>query len=156
MNINDIMIHYDMLFKYLLRILKNENDAKDTLHKTILELSENLSSYRNEGKLEHFLKVCVKYNALHFLKQKNRYKDFKVLNEEPYCENSENSISKYNVNKILEILPNGRKNIFKLKFNEGYNFKEISKMLNITESTVRTQYFRARKTLRNFLSNEFF
>lgn len=54
-------------------------------------------------------------------------------------------------NKAIEQLPPKRKIIFEMSRNKGMSYKEISKELNISESTVKGQTSKALATIRDFL-----
>ena len=63
-------------------------------------------------------------------------------------------LSKINEDQILDLiseLPDGYRHVFNLFAIEGYSHKEISKMLNIQESTSRSQLVKARRILQNKL-----
>ncbi len=49
--------------------------------------------------------------------------------------------------KLVQELPAGFRTVFNLFAIEGYSHKEISEMLNITESTSRSQFTRAKQLL---------
>ena len=48
---------------------------------------------------------------------------------------------------LIQELPIGFRTVFNLFAIEGYSHKEISEMMNITESTSRSQYTRAKQLL---------
>ena len=50
--------------------------------------------------------------------------------------------------KILQELPIGYKTVFNLYVIEGYSHKEIAEMLDITVSTSKSQFSRAKAMLR--------
>jgi RNA polymerase sigma-70 factor (ECF subfamily) len=51
----------------------------------------------------------------------------------------------------VRALPNGFRTVFNMFAIEGYSHKEIGQKLNITESTSRSQYMRARKLLQKMI-----
>jgi RNA polymerase sigma-70 factor (ECF subfamily) len=53
--------------------------------------------------------------------------------------------------KIIEKLPKGYQVVFSLFAIEGYSHKEIGELLNISEDTSKSQYFRARASLKAYL-----
>src|SRR5690606_182084 len=61
------------------------------------------------------------------------------------------TMSAENLLKILDTMPEGYRVIFNLYAVEGYSHKEIAQQLNITESTSKSQYSRAKTHLRNLL-----
>ena len=48
---------------------------------------------------------------------------------------------------VIQELPQGYRTVFNMYVIDGYSHKEISKTLNISESTSKTQLFKARKQL---------
>ena len=52
---------------------------------------------------------------------------------------------------LVRSLPDGYRTVFNLFAIEGYSHKEIADMLEITESTSKSQYSRARSGLREML-----
>jgi RNA polymerase sigma-70 factor (ECF subfamily) len=57
-------------------------------------------------------------------------------------------ISSQEIFEMIRTLPNGYRVVFNLFAIEGYSHKEIAEMLNITESTSRTQFLKARNALK--------
>ena len=56
--------------------------------------------------------------------------------------------------KIIQTLPLGFKTVFNLYAIEGYSHKEIGDMLNISESTSKSQYSRAKAHLQKMIPIE--
>jgi len=59
------------------------------------------------------------------------------------------------VEKVLsamEKLPSGARIVFSLYLMEGYDHQEIAGILNISESTSKSQYMRARRRMQEILS----
>jgi RNA polymerase sigma-70 factor (ECF subfamily) len=60
------------------------------------------------------------------------------------------AVDQLSANELLACiarLPNGYRTVFNLYAIEGYSHSEIANMLNINESTSRSQFIRARKVL---------
>jgi len=53
--------------------------------------------------------------------------------------------------RAVEQLPDGYRVVFSLYLLEGYDHAEISQILNISESTSKTQYLRAKEKLKKIL-----
>jgi RNA polymerase sigma-70 factor (ECF subfamily) len=51
------------------------------------------------------------------------------------------------VKKAIQQLPDGYRTVLSLYLLEGYDHEEISQILQLAESTVRTQYMRAKQKL---------
>ena len=55
--------------------------------------------------------------------------------------------------KAAEKLPDGYRLVFSLYLLEGYDHAEISQIMNISKSTSKTQYLRAKNKLKKILLN---
>jgi RNA polymerase sigma factor (sigma-70 family) len=53
--------------------------------------------------------------------------------------------------RAVEKLPDGYRVVFSLYLLEGYDHSEISQIMNISESTSKTQYLRAKEKLKKIL-----
>lgn len=58
------------------------------------------------------------------------------------------------IQKLIDTLPDGYKAVFVLYAVEGYKHSEIAELLAISESTSKTQLFKARKLLQNIINKE--
>ena len=67
--------------------------------------------------------------------------------EDPYRSN----IDLKKVHDAIKTLPEGSRVVFSLYLLEGYQHKEIAKILGISESTSKSQYQRARRLLQQQL-----
>ena len=57
------------------------------------------------------------------------------------------------VSKIIEELPEQQKMVLQLRDIEEYEFEEIAKVLDMNETAIRVSLSRARKTIREKLTN---
>lgn len=53
--------------------------------------------------------------------------------------------------KVIQLLPEQRKRIYQLKYQQGYSYEEIAEELSISKHTVRNQMAKALETIRSFL-----
>ena len=58
------------------------------------------------------------------------------------------------ITKAMEKLPDGGRIIFSLYLLEGYDHSEISQILNITESTSKSQFMRAKRRVVEILKEQ--
>ena len=59
-----------------------------------------------------------------------------------------------NIKKAVAQLPNGYRTVLSLVLFEQYSYTDVSTALNISETTVRTQYHRARQKMLQLLKKE--
>jgi RNA polymerase sigma-70 factor (ECF subfamily) len=95
-------------------------------------------------------------NCINFLKKRRLY--FEEIDEraagreDTITEEEEPKLSVQAVNEALFRLPDGYRVVFSLYQMEGYDHQEIAGILNISEQTSKSQYSRARKKLKELLS----
>lgn len=153
---------YDLLsgrFYYLcLRYLKNEHDAQDILQETFVAVYHKIDSYNGQGSFEGWVRRITVNNCLQKLRMDKKHFIFNedlLAPDDPIDEESEVSAieeSEESLLKALSELPIGYRTILNLAILEDYSHKEIGTMLNITESTSRSQLSRAKIALREKLN----
>ena len=145
------------MFNTALRITGEREDAEDVLQEAFVSAFQNLKSYRAESSFGAWLKRIVINKALNHV-QKNK-KDLLVAEEVgkeeiDWREESEPIYSVEGIKRAMSELPSGFRTVMSLYLFEGYDHKEISEIMGITESTSKSQYKRAKDKLRIILKQE--
>lgn len=141
------------MYNLAYRILNNREDAEDIVQETFVECFRNLSSFRFESTFGAWLKKILVNKSINQIKKKKI--DLTLTDNLPNIIYEEEDEIKYDTGKIfkgIEMLPNGYRIILTLYLLEGYDHSEISQILDISESTSKSQYSRAKEKLRNILS----
>ena len=148
------------MYNVSIRIVANQLDAEDILQESFASAFCNLGAYKGEASFGAWLKRIVINKSLnHVKKQKIWFDDTDHLPEtEDVTEEDELSddnmlaeISPEMIHEAIKTLPAKAKTVFSLYLLEGYPHKDIARMLDISESTSKSQYQRARKLLQNRL-----
>ncbi len=149
------------MYNIAYRITNNEFDAEDVLQESFVSAFRNIHSYRGTASVGAWLKRIVINNAISAVKKRKAelipiedHQDFPDTSEA----GSDNNLY-LNVEKIrnaVQLLPDGYRVVFSLYLMEGYDHKEIASILNITESTSKSQYNRSKKKLQKILKEEVF
>jgi len=133
-----------------MRLVSSKEDAEDVLQDSFVEAFKNLQSYRYESTFGSWLKRIVVNKSINFLKLK-KIPVTTIENHEFYlAEASTETIEERDIEKIkkgIDLLPNGFKQIINLYLIEGYDHNEIGEILEITTSTSKSQYHRAKRKL---------
>ena len=147
------------MFNTALRITGEQADAEDVLQEAFVSAFQNLGSCRANAAFGAWLKRIVINKALNHV-QKNKRDLMMISEHEVELEGStwsDEPESQYSVGSIkngMSTLPSGFRTVLSLYLFEGYDHKEISEILNISESTSKTQYKRAKDKLRMILKKE--
>jgi RNA polymerase sigma factor (sigma-70 family) len=146
---------YAPMFRTCLRYAGQHADAEDCLMKGFMKVFQNLSKFRfdGEGSLFVWVRKIMVNESLMLIRQKH---NFLLSIEEQYSDVSipADVIAAMNaeeLNTLVLSLPTGYRTVFNLNVVEGYDHKEISGMLGITESTSRTQLAKAKNRLKSML-----
>jgi len=109
-----------------------------------------LHMFRYEGSFEGWMKrIFVNTSIEHYRKASNRkfFVEIDNANEIVYDNTVVDNLATQDLLKVVQKLPDGYRTVFNLYAIEGYNHKEIGKMLGISEGTSKSQLARARATL---------
>jgi len=142
------------MYNTSLRIVKDTQWAEDIMQESFLSAFTALPNFREEVPFGIWLRKIVINKSLDELrKQKPIFEEITeedLQTDEPvdWVEvKKENEQLVHEVKKALAELPDGYRIILSLSLFEGYDHEEISKILNITPSTSRSQLTRAKKRL---------
>jgi RNA polymerase sigma-70 factor (ECF subfamily) len=145
------------MFNVCYRMLRNREEAEDMLQESFTEAFDKLSSYRYESTFGAWLKQITVNKCINEIKRKKVeltfFDDIEPLDmetEEPDVNEPALTVDK--VKKAMENLPAGSRMIFSLYLLEGYDHSEIAQILNIHESTSKSQYMRARLRVKEILN----
>ena len=94
-------------------------------------------------------------SCLDFLRKQKQFGDITALDDVSYKLEDESlsgqTLEVEDLLRMIEKLPRGYQVVFNLFAIEGYSHKEIAELLGISEETSKSQYFRARAHLKNYL-----
>jgi RNA polymerase sigma-70 factor (ECF subfamily) len=141
------------LFALCLRYANNEDEAKDILQEGFIKIFDKLQQYKNKGSLEGWMRKIIVNTALEKIRRENR---FVLVEDETMIENEqykyEHVLEELGEKELLEMIQElsvQYRMVFNLYAIEGYSHKEISKKLNISEGTSKSNLSRARELLKS-------
>lgn len=133
-----------------LRYLQDRAEAEDAMQDSFVKIFTSISSFKGTGSFEGWAKRIAVNTALTALKSRNRIafeRHTEELEEIGIAEEEPLSVSSDEIMACMNALPVGYRTILNLFLVEEFSHKEIAEKLNITESTSRSQYSRARQIL---------
>lgn len=137
------------------RFAKNREDAEDMLQDGFIKVFTQLHQYRNEGALEGWIRRIVVHTCINILKKNKKFADSVDIIHATSIHIKEDMIPSImqakQVVECIRLLPLGYRTVLNLYAIEGYSHKEIAQMLEIEESTSRSQYTRAKAMLEDVL-----
>lgn len=141
------------MFSICIRYIGDRTAAQDVLQDGFVTLFSKLDSFKGEGSFEGWARRIFVTTALMELRKKDALKMSEELEVvrgvKAETVGQVENISYRELMSLVTSLPPGFRTVFNLYAIEGYSHKEISQMLEITETTSRTQLRRARLWLQD-------
>lgn len=165
----------DRIYGFALRITRNPSDAEEVFQEVFLTLARKIDTFRGESKFSSWLyRVTVNASYMYLRSQKKHEKNLSLENYSPYDEKgtlmgrimykdwcSRPDIIIFNkealviIEKAINELPESYRTVFHLRDIEGLSNEEVSEILGISISAVKSRLHRARLFLRDKLSDYF-
>jgi RNA polymerase sigma factor (sigma-70 family) len=137
------------------RFARNREDAEDMLQEGFIKVFTQIHQFRNQGALEGWIRRIIVHTCINILKKNKKFSDSVDLIHANSLHLNENDIpSILEAKQVVEAirkLPMGYRTVLNLYAIEGFSHKDISQMLDIEESTSRSQYTRAKAMLEEIL-----
>jgi RNA polymerase sigma-70 factor (ECF subfamily) len=143
------------MFGVCVRYISDRDAALDILQEGFIKLFTKINSYTEyaEGSFYGWARRIFINTALEMLRQQDVLRFSTNIDDfnEAFEDNNASAIDKISEKDLLYYiseLPEGYRTVFNLYVIEGYSHAEIGTILNIEESTSRSQFSKARKLLR--------
>ena len=137
------------------RFARNREDAEDMMQEGFIKVFTQIHQFRGQGALEGWIRRIVVHTCINVLKKNKKFTDSVDLFHAGSMYLNENNIPSIlqakQVVECIRLLPIGYKTVLNLYAIEGYSHKEIAAILDIEESTSRSQYTRAKSMLEDVL-----
>jgi len=146
--------NYGLMMSLAMRYANSSEDALDILHESFVKVFKNIHKYQLGTSVSAWIRRILINTAIDFYRKDVKRKTEDL--EEAYYLSSDipdaiSEMSSEEILKALQQLPNSYRSVFNLYVIEGYSHREISQMLDINESTCRSNLVKARTKLKNIL-----
>lgn len=135
--------------------IKDMHFAEDAMINGFVKVFRYLDTFKFEGSFEGWIRRIMIRESITFLRKRQFvvYDDEIYDQNEPYTSSSLEMDTEY-IQLLIDKLPQGYKLVFVLFVVEGYKHQEIAEILGITDSTSKSQLFKARKLLQDQLKKQ--
>ena len=146
------------MFNICVRMLNSIEEAEDLLQESFTDAFMKLNSFRYESSFGAWLKRIVINKCINTINKKKIDLVFQDQPVEPDTRDEDVDyrgidIDVQRIHHAVGKLPDGYRVIFSLYALEGYDHGEISQIMNISESTSKSQYLRAKQKIKELLKN---
>jgi RNA polymerase sigma-70 factor (ECF subfamily) len=143
------------MFAVCYRYGHNREDAEDMLQEGFIKVFSQIHKFENRGALEGWIRRIMIHTCINILKKNKRFNESVDLIHAGNLQVREDSIPSIvqakEVVECIRMLPMGYRTVLNLYAIEGFSHKEIAEMLDVEESTSRSQYTRAKAMLEDIL-----
>jgi RNA polymerase sigma factor (sigma-70 family) len=137
------------------RFAHNREDAEDMLQEGFIKVFSQIHTFRNQGAFEGWIRRIIVHTCINNLKKNRKFNESVDIIHATGLQVREESVPSIvqakQVVECIRILPIGYRTVLNLYAIEGYSHREIGHMLDIEESTSRSQYTRAKQMLEEIL-----
>lgn len=152
---------YQKYYRYgmgiCMRYLDSEDEAILCFNDAFLKVFNNLDKFDTNKDFKPWFKTILINTILNYFKRNKKKAYFEQLKCNLYGDQTPliNSLLNYkDILKSIQSLSLAYRTVFNLYVMDGFNHQEISSMLNISESTSRSNLTRAKIKLREILTSD--
>ena len=149
---DDILPLKDKLFRLALRITFDRAEAEDVVQDTMIRVWNKREEWTQFGSIEAYCLTVAKNLAI----DRSQKKEAQNVELTPEMEEESEISGPYDqlvnnermsiIHRLINELPEKQRLIMQLR--EGESYKEIAKILNLTEEQVKVNLFRARQKVK--------
>lgn len=143
-------LYADNVFRFILKNIKDEERARDIVQDSYEKLWRNAENV-NADKVKSYLFTTAYHTMVDVLRKDKRQtylEDFRITEEthdQQYSDLSEI------LNEAVKLLPDIQRTVILLRDYEGYSYREIGDITNLSEAQVKVYIYRARVFLKNYI-----
>jgi len=153
--------YYKAMYNTAVRIVKDEMEAEDIMQESFLNAFTKLQTFKGEVTFGAWLKRIVINNSIyHYRKQKKRnevaLENLMYKVEDTDAVVTDHSSTEQEAQKVMEAMTQLKDNYrmsLTLHLIEGYDYEEISGIMDISYANCRTTISRAKESLRKKMIN---
>ncbi|GAA0547403.1 RNA polymerase sigma-70 factor [Chitinophaga japonensis] len=146
---------YDRLLRFSLQYVQSREAAEEIVSDVFVKIWNRREALEAVNNLEVYLFIAVRNRSLNYLEQ------YSALRITPLTDNGIAQLTNpidpertmewkevlFKMDQEVDRLPDQCRKVFKLIKEEGFKYKEVAAILNISPRTVETQLFRAMRRL---------
>ncbi len=137
------------------RYAHKREDAEDMLQEGFIKVFSQMQTFENRGAFEGWIRKIMVHTCINVLKRNKKFNEsVDIIQANALRAKEDNIPSILQAKQVVEcirLLPMGYRTVLNLYAIEGYSHREIAGMLDIEESTSRSQYTRAKVMLEDIL-----
>lgn len=153
------MQFYKSVYNSCYRILGNPQESEEVMQETFLKVLDRIENYREDAcTMERILKRMAVNRSIDIYR-KRKIKFVELNDQLDYTEDTtateNDEIRIEAISKMMQLLPQGYRLILNLHLIEEMDYTDIASRLQLSPSTVRSQYARAKQKLTELIKKNY-
>lgn len=143
------------LFNLAYRFSRNYSSAEDLLQEIFIKAFSKISNLRSPEKLKCWMYRIAVNTCINFSRKKGARNEIPFDHMEDVCGHEEdNPHVRNDLERAVCLLPPKQKSIFLLHDVQGFTHSEIAGIMKVRQGTIKSQLFKARMKLRQYLGEQ--
>lgn len=148
-------LYVQAMYNRVVRMVSDRHLAEDIVQEVFLKVFRYLPSYKGESTLGAWIKSIAVNTAIEHLRRHRKIQYVEDIPELPMqtadAADTAPRLEMAVIHEAIKQLPSGSRVVLSLYLLEGYQHQEIAQILDISESTSKTQYRRGKQLLQQLL-----
>lgn len=143
------------MYNVAVRMTGNRNLAEDVLQDAFIKAFTEIQKLKSDKAFGGWLKRILINRCIDVLRtEKMIFSDIESLNieGEDLAVEVDDEVDAEMIHELIKKLPEGARQILVMRALEGYKHAEIADKLGVSESTAKTQFFRAKQLLAQMIN----
>ena len=140
----------DSLYRFILKHIKDVDVAKDIVQDTYEKIWRKVNDIESTN-AKSYLFTTAHHTLVDYTRKAKKQGDYTEAVINTLKHENQYTDTKEILNFALDKLPEIQKSVVLLRDYEGYDYAEIGRITNLTESQVKVYIFRARAFLKNYI-----
>lgn len=151
--------YQERLYWHVRKLVITHQNTDDVLQNTFVRVYKSISNFKGNSALHTWLYRVAYNESLRFLEKENKRKAQSLdddyfshknhLLEDAFFDGDE---AKLKLHEAIASLTEKQQRVFQMKYFDDLSFRDISEILNISESTLKSSYYTAEKLIKEQLT----
>lgn len=147
-------VYQERLYWHIRKLVTTHENADDVLQNTCIRIYKSIGNFEEKSSLHTWMYKIAYNESIRFLEKNNKKKydnideictsNLEVLFEDEYFDGDE-------IQRKLHVIIDGfkekQRHVFMMKYFDNLSFRQISEVLKISESTLKSSYYTAVKII---------
>lgn len=144
--------HADGLYRFMLKQVRDVEKARDLVQEAFTKMWLKVEEI-DSSKAKSYLFSTGYHSMIDQIRREKKQGNFDEVDVRKLSHSRQYSDLNEILHEALNTLPEKQKSVILLRDYEGYSYKEIGEITDMSESQVKVYIFRARKALKNYIGS---